>query len=83
MGDSAGDSSQNLREEAARVLELAKELQDSASGFVSKTCNEEQSLRQRALVLETNLKKLRSSIDAAVARGTVDRSVSEKVRQKW
>ena len=82
MGDSAGDSSQNLREEAARMVELAKELQDAASGFVSNTCNEEQSLRQRALVLESNLKKLRSSIDAAVARGSIDRSVTEKVRWK-
>lgn len=82
MGDSAGDSSQNLREEAARIVELAKELQDSASEFVSKTCNEEQSLRQRALVLESNLKKLRSSIDDAVARGAIDRSETEKVRWK-
>ncbi|RWR80885.1 transmembrane protein 120 [Cinnamomum micranthum f. kanehirae] len=82
MGDSAGDSSQNLREEAARVVELAKELQDSASEFVSKTCNEEQSLRQRALVLESNLKKLRSSIDDAVARGAIDRSETEKLHEE-
>eukprot|EP00268_Persea_americana_P003906 TRINITY_DN1119_c0_g1_i2.p1 TRINITY_DN1119_c0_g1~~TRINITY_DN1119_c0_g1_i2.p1 ORF type:complete len:374 (-),score=57.01 TRINITY_DN1119_c0_g1_i2:688-1809(-) len=82
MGDSAGDSSQNLREEAARMVELAKELQDAASGFVSNTCNEEQSLRQRALVLESNLKKLRSSIDAAVARGSIDRSVTEKLHEE-
>ncbi|KAL6004091.1 hypothetical protein ACLOJK_004638 [Asimina triloba] len=67
-----------LREESARVVEQARELQDSASSLLSKTWNEQQSLCQRALALESNIKKIRSSIEAAVKTGALDICDSEK-----
>ncbi|KAK9122451.1 hypothetical protein Syun_020068 [Stephania yunnanensis] len=60
MGEES--SSEKLEEEVARLVELAKELEDSASSFVAKTSSEEQSLRQRALSIDSSIKKLRSSI---------------------
>ncbi|XP_038970736.1 transmembrane protein 120 homolog isoform X2 [Phoenix dactylifera] len=54
-----------LAEEAARLAEEARELQDAAAALLSKTWKEEQALRQRALALESDLKRLRSSFDAA------------------
>lgn len=79
MADPAGESCQNLREESARAVDNAKQLQDSAAAFISRSGTEEQSLRQRALAAESTIRKLRSSIDASVRRGTVDLGVAEKV----
>lgn len=79
MADPAADNSQNLREQTARSVDDAKQLQDSAAAFISKSGTDEQSLRQRAIAVESSIKKLRSSINAASARGTVDREVAEKV----
>ncbi|XP_077233452.1 uncharacterized protein LOC143875731 [Tasmannia lanceolata] len=86
MGDSAGENSQNparnFLEEATRFVDLAKELQDSASSLISKPWNEEQALCKRALALESNIQKLRSSIDSAVKRGSVDRREAEKLDEE-
>ncbi|XP_058086413.1 uncharacterized protein LOC131233643 isoform X2 [Magnolia sinica] len=79
MGDS--DESK-FREESARVVELAKELQDSASSHVSRTWNEQQSLCQRALALESNIQKIRSSIESAVKKGAVDLWDAEKLDEE-
>ncbi|XP_077248284.1 uncharacterized protein LOC143887922 [Tasmannia lanceolata] len=86
MGDSAGENSQNpgrnFLEEANRFLELAKELQDSASSLISKTWGEEQALCQRAISLESNIKMLRSSIDSAVKKGEVSRIEAEQIDEE-
>ncbi|XP_058105184.1 uncharacterized protein LOC131248753 isoform X2 [Magnolia sinica] len=83
MGSSAGQRSQNpernLREECGRVVELAKELQDSASSLISQTWNEEQSLRQRALALDSSIQRLQSSIVSAIKRGSIDQRDAEKL----
>ncbi|OVA09442.1 TMPIT-like [Macleaya cordata] len=80
MGDS--NSERKIAEEVSGVAELAKELQDSASALISKTSHEEQSLRQRALALDSNIKKLRSSVDSAVKRGILDRKEAEKLDEE-
>ncbi|RWR87762.1 transmembrane protein 120 isoform X1 [Cinnamomum micranthum f. kanehirae] len=82
MADTAGDSCQNLREESARAVDNAKQLQDSAAAFISRSGTEEQSLRQRALAAESTIRKLRSSLDASVRRGTVDVGVAEKIEEE-
>ncbi|OVA09401.1 TMPIT-like [Macleaya cordata] len=71
-----------IAEEVSGVIELAKELQDSASSLISKTSHEEQSLRQRALALDSNILKLRSSIDSAVKKGLLDRKEAEKLDEE-
>ncbi|KAF9592906.1 hypothetical protein IFM89_018622 [Coptis chinensis] len=63
MGES--ESHNKMEEEAVRLGELAKELQESASIFISKTTTEEQSLRQRALSINSNIQKLRSTVRTA------------------
>ncbi|KAJ4830932.1 hypothetical protein Tsubulata_009164 [Turnera subulata] len=49
-----------IEEEVERVVEAAKELQDSASSLISKSWSEEQSLRQRALSLDSSIKRCHS-----------------------
>ncbi|KAF8413428.1 hypothetical protein HHK36_001411 [Tetracentron sinense] len=78
MGDSA--SGENIAQEVSGVIELAKELQDSAASLISKTSSEEQSLRQRALALDSHVHKLRSSLDSALKRGNIDRKEADKDR---
>ncbi|XP_043702064.1 transmembrane protein 120 homolog isoform X2 [Telopea speciosissima] len=83
MGDSASENSQNkIAEEVSRVVELSKELQDSASSLITKASNEEQALRQRVAVLDSNIQKLRSSIDSAVEKSSLDRKEAEKLDEE-
>ncbi|KAJ0049459.1 hypothetical protein Pint_14957 [Pistacia integerrima] len=49
-----------VEEEVERVVEEAKELHDSAASLINRTSGEEQSLRQRALSLDSNIRRLRS-----------------------
>ncbi|KAF5184517.1 Transmembrane protein, partial [Thalictrum thalictroides] len=80
MGESSSSSSQKkIEEEVSRLAELAKELQDSASSFISKSTTEEQSLRQRALAIDSSLKKLRSSLHSSVQTGAIDRKQADKL----
>ncbi|KAH7560824.1 hypothetical protein ACOSP7_016759 [Xanthoceras sorbifolium] len=52
-------SVEKVEEEVERVVEQAKELQDSASSLINRTSSDEQSLRQRALALDSNIRRLR------------------------
>lgn len=51
-----------VEEEVRRVVEQAKELRDSAASFISEASGEEQSIRQRAVALDSTVRRLRSSI---------------------
>eukprot|EP00262_Sarcandra_glabra_P001066 TRINITY_DN11065_c0_g1_i1.p1 TRINITY_DN11065_c0_g1~~TRINITY_DN11065_c0_g1_i1.p1 ORF type:complete len:368 (-),score=38.91 TRINITY_DN11065_c0_g1_i1:33-1136(-) len=86
MGDSAGENSMNPQrnfiEECSRVVELAKELQDSASSLLSRTWSEEQALRQRAVTLESNIRNLQSSIESAAKNGDVNLRDAEKMEEE-
>ncbi|XP_059628871.1 uncharacterized protein LOC132271500 isoform X1 [Cornus florida] len=62
MGDSttAGENSHTtMAEEVCRVVDLARELQDSAASFIARTSREEEALRQQALSLDSNINKLK------------------------
>ncbi|MQM00162.1 hypothetical protein Taro_032891 [Colocasia esculenta] len=68
--DAAADgTAENLVAEAARVGELARVLQDSAASLITRTSEEEQALRQRALALDADLGRLWSAFEDAVRRG--------------
>ncbi|XP_042395257.1 transmembrane protein 120 homolog [Zingiber officinale] len=78
-----------LVEEAARLAEAARELQDAAAVFICRTENEEQSLRRRTLALESDLRRIRSSIDSAAKKnggsrggGSTDPKIAEKVDEE-
>ncbi|CAL9106381.1 unnamed protein product [Musa textilis] len=72
-----------IMEEAARLADAARELDDAAAALISRTWNEEQSLRQRALALESDLRRLQSSLDsAAKKKGAIDSKIAEKVDEE-
>ncbi|KAL5703857.1 hypothetical protein ACHQM5_022357 [Ranunculus cassubicifolius] len=82
MGDSSTSTHQlqlQLEDEVSRLGELAKELQDSASSFISKSTSDEQSLRQRALSIDSSLHKLRTSIASSLKTGNIDRNQADKL----
>ncbi|KAK9051671.1 hypothetical protein SSX86_028299 [Deinandra increscens subsp. villosa] len=89
MGDSAatdgGDNSlsgRNVVEEVSRLVEQGKELQESASALISRNSQEDASLRQRALALDSNIKNLRSFIDSSVKKGNLDSKHAEKLSEE-
>jgi hypothetical protein len=84
MGDStAGDSSEiTVVEQVSRVVELAKELQESAASVISRNLEEESSLRQRAIALSSNVKLLFSSITSSVSKGNLNPKEAEKLEEE-
>ncbi|GMY30702.1 transmembrane protein 120 homolog isoform X1 [Fagus crenata] len=62
MGDSNTESAKKIEEEVGRVVEQAKELQESTASFISKTSSDDQSLRQRALSIDSSIRRLRSLV---------------------
>ncbi|KAJ6809769.1 transmembrane protein 120-like protein [Iris pallida] len=82
---SGGDEEERrLWEEAARLGELTRELQESASALIARTWTEEQELRQRALALESDLKRVQSAVDSAARRrsSAVDPKALEKIDEE-
>ncbi|XP_071705824.1 uncharacterized protein [Rutidosis leptorrhynchoides] len=69
----------NAGEEVSRLVEQSKELQDSASILIAKNCQEDASLRQRALALDSNIKMIRSFITSSVKKGNLDSKHAEKL----
>uniref|UniRef100_A0A5B7AYX6 Transmembrane protein 120 n=1 Tax=Davidia involucrata TaxID=16924 RepID=A0A5B7AYX6_DAVIN len=85
MGDSStvGEQSQrNMVEEVSRIVEIAKELQDSAASLISRTSREEEVLRQRVLSLESDINKLRSLISSSVKKRDIDSKEAEKLEEE-
>lgn len=72
------DSSQNLEDEVGRVVEQVKELHDSAASLISRTASDEQSLRQRALSLESSIRRLRSLHDSLLSKKLLDPKLADK-----
>lgn len=56
-----------VEEEVERVVEEAKELQEAAATLINRTSSEEQSLRQRALSLDSNIRRLRSLLHSSIS----------------
>ncbi|KAG0448844.1 hypothetical protein HPP92_027630 [Vanilla planifolia] len=79
--DDRRKSDEHLLDEASRLSELARELHDSASAFISRTWNEEHALSQRALSLDSALRRLQSSLDSFSRRHSFDHKSLEKVEE--
>lgn len=77
MAEAAGEV--GLIQEASRLLERARELQESAASLISTAKKDEQSLCQRAQVLESEFHRLRRSVDAAAKTRAVDAATVDKV----
>ncbi|KAK1422715.1 hypothetical protein QVD17_18001 [Tagetes erecta] len=79
MGDSNNKSERNASEEVSRIVEQSKELQESATTLIIQSSQEETSLRQRALALDSNIKSLRLFIGSSVKKGILDPKDAEKL----
>ncbi|XP_073012292.1 uncharacterized protein [Typha latifolia] len=75
----------SLLDEAARIAEQARELRDAAAALISRTWNEEQVLRQRALALESDLRRLQSTVDSSATNrraAVVDFKLADKIDEE-
>ncbi|XP_057479324.1 uncharacterized protein LOC130766683 isoform X1 [Actinidia eriantha] len=72
-------SEKTVAEKVSRLVDSAKELQDSAAALISRNSREEDSLRQRALSLDSTIRGLRKSVSSLVERGDLDRKEAEKL----
>ena len=72
------ESANKVEEEVARVLEHARELQDSGASLVSRISNEEQSLRQKANSLDSSIRRLRSLINSLLSQKLLEPRLADK-----
>jgi hypothetical protein len=78
-----GEKSENtVAEEVSRVVESAKELQDSASALISRNACEEDALRQRVVSLDSTIRQIRSSVSSLVQHGKLDPKEAEKLEEE-
>ncbi|KAM7531530.1 hypothetical protein LguiB_034940 [Lonicera macranthoides] len=81
MVDTA-QSANNVEGEVGRVSEMAKELQESASSHLAKTTSEEHSIRQRALALNSSIRRLRSLIISLSHNHLLDPNLANKLEDE-
>lgn len=72
------ESAKSVEEEVRRVVEQAKELQESASSFISKFTSDEQSLRHRAASLDSSIRRLRSLLCSLISQKLLDSKLADK-----
>lgn len=72
------ESAKKLEEEVGRVVEQARELQESGASLISRISNEEQSLRQKANSLESSIRRLRSLINSLLSQKLLDPKLADK-----
>ncbi|WRX18131.1 Ion channel TACAN/TMEM120B - like 1 [Theobroma cacao] len=62
--EAVDESANKVEEEVGRVVEQARELQESGASLISRISNEEQSLRQKANSLESSIRRLQDLLRA-------------------
>ncbi|XVF53246.1 hypothetical protein PTKIN_Ptkin05aG0084300 [Pterospermum kingtungense] len=76
-----GESASEVEEEVGRVVEQARELQESGSSLISRITNEEQSLRQKANSIESSIRRLRSLINSLLSQKLLDPKLADKLEE--
>ncbi|XP_055961451.1 uncharacterized protein LOC126678149 isoform X2 [Mercurialis annua] len=74
----SSSSLSTVEEEVGRVVEQAKQLQESAASLIASSSNEEQSLRQRALLLDSSIRRCRSLL---LHSTNLDTNLSHKLEE--
>ena len=74
----ADESSSKVEEEIGRVAEEARLLQESAASHISKSFNDEQSLRHRANSLDSSIRRCRSLLRSLLSRRQIDNKLADK-----
>ena len=59
----AAAAEDTVEKEVGRVVEQAKELQETAASSIAKSTHDEQSVRQKALSLESSIRRCSSLLD--------------------
>ncbi|XVE58221.1 hypothetical protein DITRI_Ditri04bG0152600 [Diplodiscus trichospermus] len=75
------ESANKAEEEVGRVVEQARELQESGASLISRISSEEQSLRQKANSLESSIRRLRSSINSLLSQKLLDPKLADKLEE--
>ncbi|EOY23771.1 hypothetical protein QUC31_008432 [Theobroma cacao] len=79
--EAVDESAKKLEEEVGRVVEQARELQESGASLISRISNEEQSLRQKANSLESSIRRLRSLINSLLSQKLLDPKLADKLEE--
>ncbi|CAL9078436.1 unnamed protein product [Musa textilis] len=83
MDNAAGaNGGEGLAAEAARLADRARELHDAVATFISRSSADEQSLRHRALAIDSDICKLRCSVETSLKSAAVDATVVAKVDEE-
>ncbi|XWS48690.1 hypothetical protein CRYUN_Cryun13aG0097900 [Craigia yunnanensis] len=75
------ESANKVEEEVGRVVEQARELQESGASLISRISNEEQSLRQKANSLDSSIRHLRSFINSLLSQKLLDPKLADKLEE--
>ncbi|KAK8690761.1 hypothetical protein V6N13_074287 [Hibiscus sabdariffa] len=75
------ESANKVEAEVERVMEQARELQESGAALISMISNDEQSLRLKANSLESSIRRLRSSIASLLSQKLLDPKLAEKLEE--
>ncbi|KAG6633803.1 hypothetical protein CIPAW_12G073700 [Carya illinoinensis] len=76
------ESAKNVEEEVRRVVEQAKELQDSVASSISKASSDELSLRHRALSLDSSIRRLQSLLRSLLSYHLLDPKLVNKLQEE-
>ncbi|XP_007039270.2 PREDICTED: transmembrane protein 120 homolog [Theobroma cacao] len=79
--EAVDESAKKVEEEVGRVVEQARELQESGASLISRISNEEQSLRQKANSLESSIRRLRSLINSLLSQKLLDPKLADKLEE--
>lgn len=82
MADHTEQPDTRIEEEVVRVVEQAKELQESAASVISRSSKDEQNLRQRAIAVDSAIEKLRSSINYHLFDRRLDPKLAVKLEDE-
>nr|KJB39525.1 hypothetical protein B456_007G018100 [Gossypium raimondii] len=77
----SSSSAGKLEEEVGRVMDQARELHESGASLLWKISNEEQSLRQKAISLESSIRRVRSSINSLISKKLLDPEFARKLEE--
>ncbi|XVE64538.1 hypothetical protein DITRI_Ditri07aG0108500 [Diplodiscus trichospermus] len=75
------ESANKVEEEVGRVVEEARELQESAASLISRISNEEQSLRQKANSIDSSIRRLHSLINSLLSQKLLDPCLADKLQE--
>ncbi|XWS38090.1 hypothetical protein CRYUN_Cryun19dG0100900 [Craigia yunnanensis] len=75
------ESATKVEEEVGRVVEQARDFQESGASLLSSLSNDELSLRQKANSLDSSIRRLRSLINSLLSQKLLDPKLANKLEE--